>query len=50
MIDPEARVLEVSMMHALSTLIWGEEVLEFANPTALFGSTRGHGWSHNHGK
>ena len=49
MIDPEARVLGISMKYALSMLTWGEGVLELANPTTLFGSTRGHGWSHNHG-
>ena len=50
MIGPEARVLEVGMMDALSRrLIWGEEVLEVANPITLFMSIRGHGSSHNHG-
>ena len=49
MIDQEVRILEVSMMYALSMLTWGEEALELAKPTTLFGSTQGHGWSHNHG-
>ena len=49
MIDPEARVLEASMMYAPSMLTWGEEVLELANPTTLSGLIRGLGWSHNHG-
>ena len=49
MIGPEARILEVSMMYALSGLTWGEEVRELANPTTLFMLTRGHGSSHNHG-
>ena len=50
MIRPEARVLEVSMMYALSRRrTWGEEVLELANPTTLFRSSRGHGSSHIHG-
>ena len=50
MIGPEARVLNVSMVYALSRrLTWGGEVLEFANPTTLFISTREHGSSHDHG-
>ena len=49
MIDPEVRVLENSIMYALSMLTWGEEALELGKPTTLFASTQGHGWSHNHG-